>query len=36
MRQFFFTYIGGKSKDLKYIKPFINLDGIDKVVEPTF
>ena len=34
MRTFFFGYVGGKSKDLKYIMPSVNLDGIKTVIEP--
>jgi site-specific DNA-adenine methylase len=34
MRSFFFSYVGGKSRDLKHITPFINLSNIETVVEP--
>ena len=34
MRSFFFSYIGGKSKDLKYIKSYIDLKNVNIIVEP--
>lgn len=33
-RVFFFDYVGGKSKDLKHIQSFVNLDEIDTICEP--
>lgn len=33
-RSFFFNYIGGKSKDLKYIMPSVDLTNIKTIVEP--
>lgn len=34
VRNFFFSYIGGKLKDLKYIQPHVNLDNINRICEP--